>query len=69
MPRIIALISGGKDSFYAIKELLDDKNNEIVGLLHIRTKKKDFLDSFMFQTVGSEIIEAYSKCMNIPIYI
>lgn len=69
MRKVIALISGGKDSFYTIKKILDDKNNEIIGLLHIRSNKKEFQDSYMFQTVGSEIIEAYGECMEIPVYI
>ncbi|KAM0680890.1 hypothetical protein COBT_004144, partial [Conglomerata obtusa] len=26
------------------------------------------IDSFMYQSIGSEIIEAYSKCLNVPLY-
>ncbi|KAF7703787.1 Diphthine--ammonia ligase [Cucumispora dikerogammari] len=69
MARIAALISGGKDSFFAIKELLENPSNKIVALIHIRCVSKKYLDSYMFQTVGSEVIEAYSKCMNVPLLI
>ena len=65
--KVVGLISGGKDSIY---NLLQCKKNgyEIVLLAHIsRPKDKGELDSYMYQTVGSEIIPAIAECMNVPL--
>ncbi|ORX92572.1 hypothetical protein K493DRAFT_263323 [Basidiobolus meristosporus CBS 931.73] len=45
--------------------------HEIVALANLRPPPesgKDELDSFMFQTVGHDIIDFYSECMQLPLY-
>ncbi|KAK9728364.1 hypothetical protein K7432_001153 [Basidiobolus ranarum] len=45
--------------------------HEIVALANLRPPPesgKDELDSFMFQTVGHDIIDFYSECMDLPLY-
>lgn len=68
--KFVALISGGKDSFYNILHCIAN-GHQLVALANLRPKdpKIDELDSFMFQTVGHDVIESYSECLGgIPIY-
>lgn len=67
--KFVALISGGKDSFYNIHHCLSN-GHELACLanLYPADKSKDEIDSFMFQTVGHDIIETYSECLDIPLY-
>lgn len=67
--KFIALISGGKDSFYNIFHCLKN-NHELIALgnLHPRESEEQELDSFMFQTVGHDLIDYYSKCIGIPLF-
>ncbi|KAF7683339.1 Diphthine--ammonia ligase [Astathelohania contejeani] len=62
--KFIGLISGGKDSVYSICKLID-KGDELVGLIYMSGK---LLDSYMYQTVGMEIIKAYSDCFGVPLF-
>ena len=34
----------------------------------IPPKKTDELDSFMYQTVGHQIISSYSQCLSVPLF-
>lgn len=65
--KFLALISGGKDSIYTICQLLDD-GHELVGLLHMKSSIA-YADSYMFQTVGSEVVELIGLCLNCPLFI
>ncbi|KAG0439884.1 Diphthine--ammonia ligase [Dictyocoela muelleri] len=65
--KFVGLISGGKDSFFAIKKCLDD-NHELVALLYINSVK-GIVDSYMYQSIGQNIIDLYKKCMDIPLFI
>lgn len=78
---IIGLISGGKDSCYnlmcAVKE-----GHRIAALANLHPAAPKELDSYMYQTVGSEgiavasgflllvyfVFELYSEAMGIPLY-
>jgi diphthine-ammonia ligase len=62
----IALVSGGKDSIYALS-LLRDQGNNLKGILYIENKSKN-IDSFMYQCVGSEVIDFYSECLGVPLF-
>lgn len=65
--KIIGLISGGKDSIYNLYKCKQN-GHEIVMLGHLsRPKDVGELDSYMYQSVGSEIINAISLCMNVPL--
>ncbi|CAH6718629.1 diphthine--ammonia ligase [[Candida] jaroonii] len=65
--KFLALISGGKDSFHNIHHCLT-QGHELVALGNLYPEEVDELDSFMFQTVGHDIIDYYSKCLDIPLY-
>lgn len=67
--KFIALISGGKDSFYNIFHCLKN-NHELIALGNIYPKESEEqeLDSFMFQTVGHDLIDYYSKCIGVPLF-
>lgn len=72
--KVIALISGGKDSCYNMCKCVDD-GHEIVGLANLYPAgdtddgdMSDELDSFMYQTVGHQAIDAYSAAMQLPLY-
>lgn len=67
--KVIGLISGGKDSIYNLYQCTL-KGHEIVMLGHLsRPKDKGEMDSFMYQTVGSEMAEAIAESMNLPLVI
>lgn len=63
----IGLISGGKDSIYSICKCIEEGNN-LKALLYVKSTV-DTIDSYMFQTVGSEIIKEYEKCLNVPLHV
>lgn len=65
--KVIGLISGGKDSIYNLLQCTK-LGHEIVMLGHLsRPKDKGELDSYMYQTVGSEMAEAIAECMGLPL--
>ncbi|GEQ69797.1 hypothetical protein JCM33374_g3471 [Metschnikowia sp. JCM 33374] len=69
--KFVALISGGKDSFYNIMHCMNN-GHSLVALanLHPSDASVNELDSFMFQTVGHDIIDYYRQCIggDIPLY-
>lgn len=67
--KFVALISGGKDSFYNIHHCIS-RGHELVCLanLYPEEPERDEIDSFMFQTVGHDIINSYSECLDVPLY-
>jgi diphthine-ammonia ligase len=60
--KVVALVSGGKDSAYAI-ELCARNGHEVVALanLYPADVSVEDVDSWMYQTVGHRVIEAYAK--------
>lgn len=65
MNKFVALISGGKDSFFTIQTLLD-LNYSLEACIYI---KSGDIDSYMYQTAGQEIIDAYQTVLDVPLYI
>ncbi|CAK7906112.1 diphthine--ammonia ligase [[Candida] anglica] len=67
--KFVALISGGKDSFYNIHHCIS-QGHELIALanLYPAAPDRDEIDSFMFQTVGHDIIDSYSECVGVPLY-
>lgn len=67
--KFVALISGGKDSFFNIYHCLS-QGHELIALGNLHPKEIDQheIDSFMFQTVGHDIIEYYASCLDVPLY-
>ncbi|KAI9297362.1 protein E01A2.5 [Neoconidiobolus thromboides FSU 785] len=68
--KVVALISGGKDSCYNMMECVQH-GHEILALANLHPtieSGKDELDSYMYQTVGHDVIEVYAECMQLPLY-
>ncbi|KAA8576496.1 hypothetical protein EYC84_006607 [Monilinia fructicola] len=78
---VIALVSGGKDSFFSILHCIQN-GHKIVALGNLypspsqpQTKEgnsthddENDLNSFMYQTVGHTIIPLYEEALGIPLY-
>ncbi|XP_019728189.1 diphthine--ammonia ligase isoform X1 [Hippocampus comes] len=65
--KVVALISGGKDSCYNMMQCVA-AGHHIVALANLRPAHKDELDSYMYQTVGHQAIELYAEAMDVPLY-
>ncbi|GLC43297.1 hypothetical protein PLESTF_000414800 [Pleodorina starrii] len=67
--RVVALVSGGKDSCYSM-QLCKEHGHDVVALANLLPEESapDELDSFCFQTVGHQLIGAYAACMGIPLF-
>jgi len=65
--KVIGLISGGKDSVYNLMQCIKN-GHEIVVLGHLeRPKENGEMDSYMYQTVGSEMASAVAECIGLPL--
>ncbi|RWS07443.1 diphthine--ammonia ligase-like protein [Dinothrombium tinctorium] len=65
--KVVALISGGKDSCYNLCECVK-RGHEIVALLNLYPSTDAELDSFMYQTVGYQALDYYAQAIDIPLY-
>lgn len=84
--KVIALISGGKDSTFNMMECIRH-GHEIVALVNLRPPQSmsvknesrqeqhnneieliQELDSYMYQSVGNELIELYAQAVELPLY-
>ena len=71
---VIALISGGKDSFYSILQCLAN-GHKIVALANLyppppppSSSTDSDLNSYMYQTVGHALIPLYASALDLPLY-
>ncbi|CCH41684.1 putative ribonuclease [Wickerhamomyces ciferrii] len=67
--KVVALVSGGKDSCFNILHCLS-QGHELIALANLRPAdhKVQELDSFMFQTVGHDALTLYSDIIGVPMY-
>ena len=81
--KVIGLVSGGKDSIMNLMECIKH-GHEIVALINLRPpqslsvlnesescEKNELvqeLDSYMYQSVGNELIDMYAEAMQLPLY-
>ncbi|CAM9017507.1 unnamed protein product [Wickerhamomyces anomalus] len=67
--KVVALVSGGKDSCFNILHCLA-QGHELIALANLKPADPSVqeLDSFMFQTVGHDALEFYSKCVGVPMF-
>ncbi|XP_043482320.1 diphthine--ammonia ligase [Leptopilina heterotoma] len=65
--RVVALISGGKDSCFSMMQCVA-AGHDIIALANLHPVGKDDLDSFMFQTVGHQGIEFIADAIGLPLY-
>lgn len=64
----VALISGGKDSTFNAMHCVAN-GYKLVALANLKPPVgRDELDSYMYQTVGHDLLEAYSHCYQLPLY-
>lgn len=67
--KVVALVSGGKDSCYAMMKCIQ-YGHQIVAVANLLPADDlvDELDSYMYQTVGHQIIVSYAECMGVPLF-
>ncbi|KAI0013364.1 adenine nucleotide alpha hydrolases-like protein [Xylariaceae sp. FL0662B] len=69
---VIALVSGGKDSFFSILHCLAN-GHRVVALANLHppqplAKSGTDLNSFMYQTVGHQVIPLYAQATGLPLF-
>ena len=80
---VIALISGGKDSFFSVLHCLAN-GHRVVALANLHppapptphqdggaegeAEQEEDLNSFMYQTVGHQVVPLYAEATGIPVY-
>ena len=67
--KVLALVSGGKDSCYNAL-LCQEHGHAIIALGNLYPMDPDVeeLDSYMYQTVGHGLITAYAECTGLPMF-
>ncbi|XP_040189159.1 diphthine--ammonia ligase isoform X3 [Rana temporaria] len=67
--KVVALISGGKDSCYNMMQCVM-AGHQIVALANLKPPDSavDELDSYMYQTVGYQALDLYAEAMGLPLY-
>ena len=69
--KIVALISGGKDSFFFSLLHCLANGHDVVALANLHpaeASSTEDTDSFMYQTVGHAVIPLYEKALGLPLY-
>ena len=67
---VIALISGGKDSFLSMLHCLRN-NHRVIALANLhpsQPSETSDLNSYMYQTVGHAVIPLYEHALGLPLY-
>ncbi|XP_003745481.1 diphthine--ammonia ligase [Galendromus occidentalis] len=66
--KVVALISGGKDSCYNMMQCVKN-GHEVVALANLTPADgEDELDSYMYQSVGTKALPIYAEAMGLPLY-
>lgn len=65
--KFLSLISGGKDSIYNTM-LCVRAGYELIALGNLYPPQGGELDSYMYQSVGAEVIEQVGECLQVPLY-
>lgn len=67
--KFVALVSGGKDSFFNVLHCMQN-GHQLAALanLYPADTNQSEIDSFMFQTVGHDVIDFYSQCVDVPLF-
>lgn len=67
--KFVALLSGGKDSCYAMHLIASNEDNELVAIANLKPSESGKeIDSYMYQTVGQDVLELQAKALNVPLY-
>lgn len=65
--KFVGLISGGKDSIFNIIKCME-KGHELVCLANLYPEEGGELDSYMYQSVGAEVIQLVGQAIDKPLY-
>lgn len=71
--KVVALISGGKDSFFSLLHCIAN-GHDVVALANLHPASSpegasiEDTDSFMYQTIGHTVIPLYEKALGLPLY-
>src|SRR5689334_20379780 len=67
--RFVRLVSGGKDSIYAIIEAIR-AGHALTAVANLTPPDiaADEIDSFMYQTIGHNVIGAIAECLDVPLF-
>lgn len=65
--RVVALISGGKDSTYNMMQCIA-AGHQVVALANIYPHNNTEIDSYMYQSVGHEAIQLISETLELPLF-
>ncbi|ETV66312.1 hypothetical protein, variant 2 [Aphanomyces astaci] len=64
--KVVALVSGGKDSIYSMMKCVSH-GHEIICLATLQPPHaNEEVDSFMFQSIGTHVVEHIATCMELP---
>ncbi|KAJ4987778.1 ATP-binding endoribonuclease [Stagonosporopsis vannaccii] len=68
---VIALVSGGKDSFFSILHCIAN-GHKVVALANLHpapgASDNEDINSYMYQTVGHSVIPLYEQALDVPLY-
>ncbi|EME39600.1 hypothetical protein DOTSEDRAFT_75300 [Dothistroma septosporum NZE10] len=69
---VVALISGGKDSFFSVLHC-QANGHSVVALANLHPPhhehgQADDLESYMYQTIGHNVIPLYERALGLPLY-
>ncbi|XP_047099679.1 diphthine--ammonia ligase [Schistocerca piceifrons] len=65
--KVVALISGGKDSCYNMLQCVA-AGHEVVALANLYPENKEELDSYMYQCVGHQGVELFAEAVGLPLF-
>lgn len=65
--KFVALVSGGKDSCYAMHRCVEE-GHHLVGLANLRPEGTDETDSYMYQTVAQNAVALYAQATGVALF-
>ncbi|XP_065347839.1 uncharacterized protein LOC135944668 [Cloeon dipterum] len=65
--RVVGLVSGGKDSCYNMMQCVA-AGHSLVALANLQPNVDGEMDSYMYQSVGHEGVEALAEAMDLPLF-
>ena len=65
--KVVALISGGKDSCHNILHCINE-GHEVIALAHLKPSNLDEADSFMYQSVGHSVVHYIAEAMGLRLF-
>ena len=72
---VVGLISGGKDSLHSLALAVIKHGHKLAGVANLRPAaardkpESDELDSYMYQTVGFNMVPAIADCLGVPLIV